>query len=107
PRDIAALDVVCTVAAREIERRSGVDPDALERAIVRLPAPKVRIGHGVHVRSALWMRLADRYDRVRVSIWKRSKEQRADAAEDRRVDADTEGEAQHRGNRERGTLDQS
>ena len=49
---------------------------------------------------------ADRHELVGIAIRKRAKQQRADAAEDRRVHADAEREAEHRGEGERGILDE-
>jgi hypothetical protein len=58
------------------------------------------------VPTALRIRFTDRRELVGVAIGERSKEQGADAAEDCRVDADAECEAEDGGDCERRVLDQ-
>jgi hypothetical protein len=106
PRDVRALDVVRAVVLCEVERRPVVDADALECAVVGLPAPEVRVGHRVHVPSASRVRLAEGHELVGVLIWKGPEKRRADAAEDRGVYADAECEAEDSRDSERRILDQ-
>jgi hypothetical protein len=51
-------------------------------------------------------RLAEGHELVGIAIRKRAQQERTDAAEDRGVHSDTERQAQHRGEREAGILDQ-
>ena len=81
PRDGSALDELSAVAVRQVVRAAVVGRDA-QRPISFLPTPEVRVRDGIHMPPTLRMRFTDRDQLIRILIWKRSKQERANAAED-------------------------
>ncbi len=106
PRDVATRHEFRAAVARQVVRRPRVDADVGQRPVVGLPTAEVRVRDGVHVPAAPRVRLADRDEPVGVLIREGTQQHRADATENRRVDADAQREAEDGGDGERRSLGQ-